>query len=77
MTRHIMRIELKPAAKKQLAALHEAHGMTQVAMMSRLVSWFTEQPKAIQAAVMGQFPDEIKPDIAKLILEHMAKGGGK
>jgi hypothetical protein len=69
--RHIMRIELTASAKQKLSSLSEAKGMTQVAMMSRLVEWFSVQPPTIQAATLGQFPDEIRPDVARLILKQM------
>ena len=45
--------------------------MTQVAMLSRLVEWFANQPDIIQAAVMGHHPPEIQVDIANLLLKRM------
>lgn len=70
--RYIMRIELTGASKQKLSTLSDRHGMTQVAMMSRLVEWFAGQPELIQAAVMGRYPGEIEADVAKLILKKMA-----
>jgi hypothetical protein len=70
--RFIMRIELTGAAKQKLATLSDRHGMTQVAMMSRLVEWFAGQNELIQGAVMGHYPGEIEADVAKLILKRMA-----
>jgi hypothetical protein len=67
-----MRIELTAGAKQRLATLSDRHGMTQVAMMSRLVEWFSSQNELIQGAVMGHYPGEIEPDVAKLILKRMA-----
>jgi len=67
--RHIMRIELTAAAKQKLAALSDRHGMTQVAMMSRLVEWFANQDELIRPAVMGHYPDDIRTEVAKLILK--------
>ncbi|HEY7089769.1 MAG TPA: hypothetical protein VH518_16850 [Tepidisphaeraceae bacterium] len=69
--RHIMRIELTGPAKNKLSSLSDRHGMTQVAMMSRLVEWFSRQDDAIQAATIGRYPPEIEGDIAKLILKRM------
>jgi hypothetical protein len=71
MSRVIIRIELRPEAKKMLDDLCEKAGMTQVSLMSRLVEWVAEQPEIIQAAILGHYPDEIKQDLAKLILRHM------
>ena len=70
--RHIMRIELTGAAKTKLNTLSDKNGMTQVAMMSRMVEWFSAQGDVIQAAVLGRYPGEVEPDIAKLILKRMA-----
>jgi hypothetical protein len=71
--RNIMRIELTAKAKKKIQALGEQHGMTQVAMMSRLVEWAARQSETIQGAALGLYPQSISPDVAKLILEKMTK----
>jgi hypothetical protein len=73
-TRIILRVEITPQAKQRLAQITEANGMTQVAVTSRLVEWFAGQPDLIQAAILGRYPKEIEPDIAKLILSKMANG---
>ena len=69
--RQIMRIELTPQAKNRLAATCEQRGMTQVAVASRLVEWFTNQPEMVQAAVLGQYPKEIQSDVVDIILKRM------
>lgn len=71
-SRIIVRIELTPIAKERLNELSDRAGMTQVAMLSRLVEWFAGQSELIQAAVMGHYPTEVESDIAKLILKKMA-----
>jgi len=71
-SRIIVRIELTPTAKERLNELSDRAGMTQVAMLSRLVEWFASQSELIQAAVMGHYPTEVESDIAKLILKKMA-----
>jgi hypothetical protein len=73
-SRIIVRIELTPSAKEALNELTDKAGMTQVALLSRLVEWFSHQTDMIQAAVLGQYPSEIEADIAKLILKRMASG---
>jgi hypothetical protein len=70
--RFVMRIELVESAKNHLSELSEKTGMTQVAIMSRMVTWFSTQPELIQAAVLGRYPKEIEQDVAKLILKRMA-----
>ncbi|HVT88681.1 MAG TPA: hypothetical protein VHD56_07515 [Tepidisphaeraceae bacterium] len=72
--RHIMRIELTGHAKQKLTTLSDKHGMTQVAMMSRLVEWFSKQNETVRAAAVLQYPSEIQADIAKVILKGMAEG---
>lgn len=69
--REIMRIELSPEAKKKLSEVCSNRGMTQVAVASRLVEWFTRQPETIQAAVLGQYPSEIEADVIRLILQQI------
>ena len=69
--RIIVRIELTPNAKARLNELTDKAGMTQVAMLSRLVEWFANQSDMIQAAVLGQYPLEIQSEIARLILKRM------
>jgi len=69
--RFIMRIELTASAKQKLSALSDKHGMTQVAMMSRVVEWFAAQEPLIQGAVLGHYPIEIEGDVARLILKRM------
>ena len=70
--RFVIRIELTQPAKTKLSELSDKNGMTQVAIMSRLVTWFSEQPDLIQAAVLGHYPSDIEHDVAKLILRKMA-----
>ena len=70
-SRIIVRIELTPNAKQRVNDLCDKSGMTQVAMLSRLVEWFANQSDMIQAAVLGHFPMEVESDVAKLILKRM------
>ena len=70
--RIVVRIEVSSAAKEGLAALSQRHGMTQVALTSRLIEWFTGTSELIQAAILGAYPEDIQADVAKLILQRMA-----
>jgi hypothetical protein len=70
--RFIMRIELTGPAKQKLGTLSDHHGMTQVAMMSRVIEWFAGQGEMIQAACLGRYPSEVEPEVAMLILKRMA-----
>jgi hypothetical protein len=51
--RAIMRIQLDADAKQELDRLCDKRGMTQIAVMSRLVGWFVKQDEVIQTAVMA------------------------
>jgi hypothetical protein len=70
--RVIMRIELFPQAKEHLTGLCDRLGMTQVAATSRLVEWFCTQQDVVQAAVLGLYPEDIRAEVASMILKRMA-----
>lgn len=72
--RVIMRIELQPEAKRGLADLCDRLGMTQIAATSRIIEWFTGQSDVVQAAVLGLYPQDIRAEVAEIILKHMASG---
>jgi hypothetical protein len=74
-SRIIVRIELTPQAKDHVNQMCDKAGMTQLAMLSRLVEWFAGQNDMIKAAVLGHYPVEMQSDIAKMILKQM--GGTK
>jgi hypothetical protein len=67
-----MRIELTPDAKKGLTELCDRLGMTQIAATSRIIEWFTTQPDVVQAAVLGLYPQDIRSEIAEIILKRLA-----
>jgi hypothetical protein len=72
LRRVIMRIELYPEAKQGLTELCDRLGMTQVAATSRVIEWFTTQSDVVQAAILGLYPKDIRPQLAELILRQMA-----
>jgi hypothetical protein len=53
--RYVMPVELTEPAMKAVEGMSDHHGMTQVAIMSRLVDWFAAQEELIQSAVLGRF----------------------
>lgn len=69
--KQVLRIELSPAAKQRLGKLSDQAGMTQIALMSRLVEWMMHQEETIQAAVLGAYPKEISAEVARLLLKRM------
>jgi hypothetical protein len=71
--RVIMRIELYPEAKKGLTDLCDRLGMTQIATTSRIIEWFTTQTDVVQAAILGLYPQDIRSEIAELIMKRLAE----
>ena len=57
--RAIIRLQLDGSAKIQLDRLCEQRGMTQIAVLSRLVKWFGKQDEVVQASVLGLLSDEM------------------
>lgn len=69
--RFVMRVELSPSARGKVTSLSKKLGMTQLALVSRLVDWFALQDETIQAACLGLYPERIRPDVARLLLQQM------
>ena len=72
-SRIIVRLELTAPAKKTLELMTDKKGMTQVAMLSRLVEWFAKQPEAIQTSALSLDPATIKATGVQ-IAKQMAEG---
>lgn len=70
--RIILRIELTASAKNRLNEFCEKAGMTQVATLSRVVEWFSNQPDAVQRLIVGHIPKELQPQIARMLLKEFA-----
>ena len=73
--RAIMRIQLDAGAKEELDELCDKRGMTQIAVMSRLVGWFVKQDNVIQTAVMASLSEPAMRQLAKQLLKHLASQG--
>jgi hypothetical protein len=71
MSRIILRIEITAEAKDNLQQTTRQSGMTQVALLSRLVEWFAEQPHTLRSAVLDLYPPEIREDVLKIILKRL------
>jgi hypothetical protein len=75
--RSIMRIQLDSSAKDELDKICSKRGMTQIAVMSRLVGWFIRQDDVIQTAVMATLSDQALAQLASQLLKRMASRSGK
>ena len=72
--RAVIRIQLDLRAKQMLDEICENRGMTQIAVLSRLVVWLTKQNNLIQTAVLGGLSEEDQMQLAQLLLKRMATG---
>jgi hypothetical protein len=72
-----MRIQLDSGAKDELDKICSKRGMTQIAVMSRLVGWFIRQDDLIQTAVMDTLSDQALAQLASQLLKRMASRSGK
>ena len=78
--RAVIRLQLDVAAKQQLDKLCDRRGMTQIAVLSRLVKWFGRQDEVVQASVLGLLSDEMLGELAGVLQRRMAdagQGGGR
>ena len=73
-SRIIVHFELTPPARKALDLLTTKNGMTQVAMLSRLVEWMARQSNVVRASILSGFPSENQAATARLIIKELASG---
>ena len=74
--RAVIRLQLDIAAKKALDELCDKRGMTQIAVLSRLVKWFVGQDEVVQASVLGLMSQEYLGDLSQSLLKRMAGKSG-
>lgn len=55
------------------ATFHKQLGMNQREAASRLFTWFNQQSPLIRQHILQPMPEEVAPDIARIILERMAE----
>ena len=73
--RAVIRLQLDIAAKQQLDKLCAKRGMTQIAVLSRVVKWFGRQDELVQASVLGLLSDEMLGQLAPKLLGQMSDAG--
>lgn len=71
--RKIIRIELTEQGAEAFGAIYRKRGMLQLTVIDRLTAWVDAQPESVQAAILDMYPGEIAPDVARVMLERMAK----
>jgi hypothetical protein len=70
--RAIIRLELDVATKKALDELTEQRGMTQIAVLSRLVKWFAAQDEIVQASVLNLLSEAHLGDLSEILLKRLS-----
>jgi hypothetical protein len=69
--RPIIRLQVDNPAKEALDALCQQRGMTQIAVMSRLTSWFVTQDEIVQATILGLLSDAAVASLPRIILKRI------
>jgi hypothetical protein len=75
--RAVIRLQLEITAKQGLDKLCEKRGMTQIAVLSRLVRWFVAQDEVVQASVLGLMSDAYLGELAPILLKRLGAKAGK
>ena len=71
--RAVIRLQLDLSAKAALDDLCHKRGMTQIAVLSRLVTWFAKQDEIVQASILRSLSEESVGALAQQLLTRMAK----
>jgi hypothetical protein len=74
MSRYTMRVQLDEGGRSALVEVADKCGMTQIAVMSRVMNWFVNQNEVIQAGILGALSPEAVADLARQLLKQMAAG---
>ena len=69
--RAVIRLQMESASKKQVDEVCEKRGMTQIAVLSRVVKWFGKQDEVIQARVLGLLSDDLLSSLLEKVPVHI------
>jgi hypothetical protein len=73
--RSMILYRLDPTERDQWDALCEHRGMTQTAVMTRLLGWFAKQDDLVQMSVMSLMTDEARQQLSKKLVARIANPG--
>src|SRR3954447_323932 len=73
----IIRLQLDGAAKEKLDEVCDLRGMTQIAVLSRLVKWFAGQDEVVQASVLNLLSDEMLGDLGQTLHQRLAAASSR
>ena len=73
----ITHVELESDIWAELKSASRSMGMTQVAVLSRIVDWYAKQPTDIQSRIL--LPNSLRDDneLAMLVVRRWAEGNGR
>jgi hypothetical protein len=71
--RFITRIELTKPTQTALRDVTELAGMTQVQVLSRLVSWFAQQDEIMRGIILGQVPAAMQSSAAEMFMRRLTE----
>jgi hypothetical protein len=69
---NVIKIAVTDHAKATISAIAKRHGMKEIAVASRIYTWFASQPDVIQKGVLGMWPEGYEADLAELVVERLA-----
>ena len=70
-------LALTEEAGQSVAAIAQRTGLRDSEIVNRVFDWLVEQDEVVQAVVLGQIPQAIRPDAARLALERLAEEAPK
>lgn len=72
----VVSLALSPGAEQVISQMKRETGITQVALLERLLQWFAAQDTRIRSMVLSPYP-EVRQGLARLVLEEMALNPAK
>lgn len=72
----VVSLALSPDAEQVIAQMKRETGITQVALLERLLQWFAAQDTRIRSMVLSPYP-EVRQGLARLVLEEMESNPAK
>jgi hypothetical protein len=73
--RAVIRLQLNGPAKKHLDNLCNQRGMTQIAVLSKTLTWLVAQDEIVLAHVLGLLSQDVLGEAAHAMLKRIAAGG--
>lgn len=75
-TRKMIRIHVYPTAKKSVEEYANKEGMTEQAILSRLVEFFDKRPEVFKDWMLGKVREAFKAEALRQIIQHIEAESG-